>query len=73
VNQQAEANAENQTPRTGDRRKGERRKVMVGQRKPCGGNAQITVRKKDEVVQTIQVNCTCGEEILIDCVYPDAA
>jgi hypothetical protein len=56
-----------------DRRKGERRKVMVGQRKPCNGNAQITVRKNGDIVESIVVNCPCGEEILINCQYSDAA
>lgn len=56
-----------------DRRQGERRKVLVGRKKPCSGDAEIVVNRKDDVVQSIQVNCTCGEQILIDCLYNDAA
>lgn len=64
-------NDNQQRTRGEDRRKGERRKVLVGQRKPDRGSAEVTVRKKDGVVQAIVVTCPCGEEILVDCVYSD--
>ena len=64
-------NGTEQCVRGEDRRKGERRRVLVGPRKPDCGNAEVTVRKKDGVVQAIVVTCPCGEEILVDCVYSE--
>lgn len=42
-------------------------KVTIGPRQTCSKN--IKLHKQGDIVKTIEVQCSCGEVILIECHY----
>jgi hypothetical protein len=49
-------------------------KVIIGPRKVREPTKpQIQLVKKGDSVESIKIVCSCGEEIIINCIYPDAS
>ncbi len=47
-------------------------RVRVGRAaNDCKKEASIKLNKNGSTVESIQITCTCGEEIVVKCVYQD--
>lgn len=51
----------------------DRNRVKIGPRTAQERRPEIRLQKKGGVIESIKVVCSCGEEVVIDCVYPDVA
>ena len=46
-------------------------RISVGRRRTDSERPKINVQKQGDVIQSIQIQCSCGEQITIQCNYGD--
>ncbi len=35
------------------------------------GEASVSIKRKGDAIEAIEVLCPCGNEIILECIYPD--